>query len=342
MKHPMKSMKNIKYGAAFCSALILASCNTDKGKVADTEHSHDHESNDREQGYACPMHPEITGKEGDECSKCGMKLLPKENESSGNEYSMSFVATPAVEAGKAATLKFTPKIKGNESKIVPLELQHDKKVHLIVVSKDLSYFDHVHPELNNDGSYKIDVLANEIAFSNGQFASETRFDKGGEYVLFADYLPEGSTHQLERIELNVIGTPGHAKKFTQEKMLSKADDYEVSIVPQGGKFLSNGMMNITAIVKKDGKEIPADQFENYLAAKAHIVMISEDTKDYLHVHPEVVDGRLALHTEFGKPGIFRAWLQFQTAGKVHTADFVIKALEGIVSASEHSAAKHKH
>ena len=24
--------------------------------------------------YACPMHPEITGKEGDTCSKCGMKL----------------------------------------------------------------------------------------------------------------------------------------------------------------------------------------------------------------------------------------------------------------------------
>ncbi len=24
--------------------------------------------------YACPMHPDITGKEGDKCSKCAMKL----------------------------------------------------------------------------------------------------------------------------------------------------------------------------------------------------------------------------------------------------------------------------
>jgi transcription initiation factor IIE alpha subunit len=24
--------------------------------------------------YACSMHPEVTGKEGDKCSKCGMKL----------------------------------------------------------------------------------------------------------------------------------------------------------------------------------------------------------------------------------------------------------------------------
>jgi hypothetical protein len=25
--------------------------------------------------YSCPMHPEITGKEGDKCSKCGMALV---------------------------------------------------------------------------------------------------------------------------------------------------------------------------------------------------------------------------------------------------------------------------
>ncbi len=26
--------------------------------------------------FACPMHPEITGKEGDKCSKCNMDLKP--------------------------------------------------------------------------------------------------------------------------------------------------------------------------------------------------------------------------------------------------------------------------
>ena len=28
--------------------------------------------------YACPMHPEITGKEGDKCPKCGMALVHKD------------------------------------------------------------------------------------------------------------------------------------------------------------------------------------------------------------------------------------------------------------------------
>ncbi len=31
--------------------------------------------------HACPMHPEVTGHAGDDCSKCGMKLTPlKEDE----------------------------------------------------------------------------------------------------------------------------------------------------------------------------------------------------------------------------------------------------------------------
>ena len=31
--------------------------------------------------YACPMHPEVTGKEGDKCSKCNMALeVVKESE----------------------------------------------------------------------------------------------------------------------------------------------------------------------------------------------------------------------------------------------------------------------
>ena len=28
--------------------------------------------------FTCPMHPEITGKEGDKCSKCGMALVHKD------------------------------------------------------------------------------------------------------------------------------------------------------------------------------------------------------------------------------------------------------------------------
>lgn len=37
--------------------------------------------------YACPMHPDVTGKAGDKCSKCGMALEPVPGESTEPVYS---------------------------------------------------------------------------------------------------------------------------------------------------------------------------------------------------------------------------------------------------------------
>jgi len=292
--------------------------------------------------YACPMHPEVTGKEGDTCPSCGMKLelVSGEKEENSNEYFMAFKASPIVVAGKASTLSFMPSIKGKENEKVSLDIQHDKKIHLIVVSKDLSYFDHIHPQVQTDGSYEIKVLANGVNYSNGKFQSETRFDQGGDYVLFADYLPTGADHQVERIELKVGGTPYKTQTFASEKIVSSTDGYEVSLAPDGGKFFSEGTSHISAIIKKEGKEIATDQLEDYLSAKAHVVMISEDTQNYLHVHPNVAKGRLDLHTTFGRPGIFRSWLQFKTNGQVHTADFVIKVEEG--AAPQSKPKEHHH
>lgn len=34
----------------------------------------DHEKMTGDAKFACPMHPEVTGKDGDKCQKCGMKL----------------------------------------------------------------------------------------------------------------------------------------------------------------------------------------------------------------------------------------------------------------------------
>ncbi len=52
-------------------AIVIAftACNTKQSE--ETETTSTEQSN---QLYACPMHPEVTGKKGDKCSKCGMEL----------------------------------------------------------------------------------------------------------------------------------------------------------------------------------------------------------------------------------------------------------------------------
>ena len=72
--------------------ILLTGCNSKKAEQQeqkeDEEDEHEEGSDHgQEQVYACPMHPEVTGKEGDKCSKCGMKLELVKNTDSTKVHS---------------------------------------------------------------------------------------------------------------------------------------------------------------------------------------------------------------------------------------------------------------
>ena len=70
-------MKNIIF-AAFAMTFVFIACNSNSDKTKETKT--EKESNPTEQMYACSMHPEVTGKKGEKCSKCGMELsVPVDN-----------------------------------------------------------------------------------------------------------------------------------------------------------------------------------------------------------------------------------------------------------------------
>ena len=75
-----KSMLTICILASFLfvATQLLSSCGNKKQQSI--EEGHDHARMDSTaMTYACPMHPEVTGKEGGKCSKCGMKLEAVKN-----------------------------------------------------------------------------------------------------------------------------------------------------------------------------------------------------------------------------------------------------------------------
>lgn len=313
---------------AFILLPILAACNNNGKNTTNSESAATTSADNHAHTFACPMHPEVRGKEGDDCPKCGMKLEHNDGSATAaGTYYMQFASTPAtIEPNKQVTLSVTPKKKNADGDQVALDVEHEKKIHFILVSDDLSWFDHIHPEYTPDGSYKVD----------------TKFPSPGNYKAFADYKPTGGSHVVDKIDLTVAGTPPAAKKFTEVKMSGTTGRYSFELQPEGGKIETGKSLRIKGILKRDGKEIDANTLDNYLGAKGHFVLISLNDKEYLHVHPGVEGGRFDLRTTIDKPGTYRGWIQFNGGNnRIETIDFtwkVAKASGATIKETE----KHNH
>lgn len=259
--------------------------------------------------YACPMHPEVTStQEGQKCPKCGMALVHNDEVSNGKTYQMKFEPQPAqFVAGQPVTLTYTPQEVGHEQAPVPLAVVHEKKIHLIIVRKDLSAFYHEHPEYTAAGNYRAPFT----------------FAQGGDYVLFQDYTPAGSGHQLGRQPVTVQGPKYTPVKFSQDRMQWQQDGYQATL--SFDKPLQVGQLLAMKInLTKNGQ--PVTDLDHYLGALGHVVVISQDTERYLHVHPNDQADRgpaIGFNTSFEAPGRYRVFLQFNHVGQTHTSDFTI-------------------
>lgn len=216
------------------------------------------------------MHPEVTGKHGDTCPECGMDLeaVHPQNE---NAYQVLLTTAPEnVEAGKPTQLTLAVKQSG---KMVPLDISHEMKLHLMVVSEDLTWFRHIHPEEQKDGAYAI---------------TET-FPTGGKYLLFSDFKPTGGKQTLNKQEIEVQGKSSPVTNDSSTKFISKVDGYTVTLL-NGNDFKTNKTQHLEISIEKDGKKLIEKGLQQYLGASAHIVMIGKVGKEFLHIHP-VSDSR---------------------------------------------------
>lgn len=322
-------MKNILISSLLLvfSAFVWNACDHDSAKTSTASNPTENSATQ----YICPMNCEKgkTYEQPGSCPVCHMDLKPITVAQKTNtaEYFSRFSSEPTtLEAGKPAKLMFIPSIRGNEHALVPLDLIHEKKMHLILVSDDLSFFDHIHPVYTASGAYEINVIGKGTAFQKGRGHTETRFDFGGKYWAFVDYKPTGGLNQVNPIELNVQGPASSTTTYSSAKTTAKVDGYTVAIqLPKAQKDLKTGIaLDFPVRIQKGDKAVDPASFELFLGEKAHVVMIETGSKAYVHTHPEAKDGRLHILTSFSTPGTYRAWLQFQTEGVVHTADFVLK------------------
>src|SRR5262249_26690776 len=147
--------------------------------------------------YVCPMDEGVratdeTFKDLDgRCPICGMELVKiKPRRPAGwlhdGEYSFDVHAHPERPLG--GTIELVVKRDGNAE--VKLALMHEQLMHLILVSEDLSYFNHTHP-----------TFAEASGNVPATYTLACSFPRAGNYVLFADFTPRGDREQVIRVPL---------------------------------------------------------------------------------------------------------------------------------------------
>jgi len=264
-------------------------------------------------------------------------------------FRIDFKAEPTeLKAGVPAMLSFT--IKDKQGGLVKdLQIVHEKPMHLLVVSKDLAEFYHIHPEQSADGGYRV----------------SHNFPNGGEYRLYADFTPKDAVQVVEQIDIKVAGTE-RAKVALQPDASFEKSVENLKVVMKPSAEIKAGQeltLDFQAFDASSGK--PATDLQNYLGELAHFVIISEDLKDFVHAHPmakgekmgdmkmddkkadehsagghdhSTMEGEtkktsaseVSAHTAFPRAGLYKLWAQFQRGGKVISVPFIVNVPAGSI------------
>ncbi len=289
-----------------------------------------HEGHGVVAGYTCPMHPEVHADHPGKCPKCGMDLVPVTAAASSKKFDVVVTTAPPPEAGKKTTIGLEI-VDDTKARVKDFDVVHEKKLHLLMVSKDLSWFAHEHPELQADGTMKLDFT----------------FPSGGPYSLYADFRPTGAAGQVVQKPIDVKG-PARALVALTVDDLAKAKTIAGHQVRLKASSLTAGdSVRLDFLIVKDGK--PVTDLTPYLGAMGHCVILSQDGSKFLHSHPDdggghdhaagtaehahpPAPGQVTFNTQFPGPGLYKIWGQFQHGSDMVIADFVVDVAAGSGSA----------
>lgn len=206
-----------------------------------------------------------------------------------------------------APTDWTFRIVDDDGRVVTdFEAAHGQRGHLIVVRRDLTRFQHRHPEVAADGTWRVEGLA---------------LPDPGAYRAFVDVVVDGRPTTLG-FDLFASG-PGDVAARPDASRRATADGYEVELLAD--EVTAGQPTRLAFAVRRDSD--PVADLAPYLGARGHLVALREGDLAYLHVHPEESapdDGRVAFGARFPTPGRYRLFLQARPDGTLVTTRFDVR------------------
>ena len=264
-------------------------------------------SEDDDVEYICPMDKNVRSKTPGKCPICGMTLVLGIPDA--HEYPVRISTKPKmIKPGEDTLLNFKIEEPDNGKTVQDFEVMHEKLYHLFLVSQDMRFFRHIHPEKQPDGTFNLDV----------------KFPHAGLYRVLSDFYPKGGTPQLIASTMMIPGAGFKLEpaKLTPDLKPQKSENLDVELVLDPPEPLA-GFKTLMFFKLK-----PNDGIEPYLGAMGHMLAASSDLIDLMHTHPLYVTDpdegaykQIQFNLIFPRAGIYRVWVQFQRKGVVNTVAF---------------------
>ncbi len=260
----------------------------------------------------------------------------------GQTYRLVLDAPAHPVPGRSTPLSFVIREMPSGQIVRDFEIVHEKRLHFLIVSQDMTYFEHQHPALGADGRFR-------IAWA---------FPRKGRYLLFADFTPDDGDNQILRTTLDVGGPPRQAPEpvpLTPDTgQIKVAGDTRVQLVRRLLPMKA-GRQTLFTYTLTDLKGRPRTDMQAILGVMGHLIALNEDERTILHTHAlhgvasdsygaamlammqagqsETVPVTPDMVTRTGpsftfkltlpKPGRYKVWAQFQRQNKWLTVPWTV-------------------
>ena len=282
--------------------LLVVSCERRSAQlsVAQTTVATVSTTTDRSAGqvYMCPMDKDIRSHAAGKCPRCGMTLVTSIPEPA--EYHMDLAVSPPPMPGRQVELTFEVFDPWKGNPVSRFEVVHEKLFHAFIVSRDLTFFRHVHPE-----------------WRDGAFHYGVAFPGPGMYRILGDFYPEAATPQLLTQTVLVPGDDPALPRLGRDYSSKRTENMSVAFASSPEIPVAGSTTRLRFSLQ------PADGLEKYLGAWGHMLAASDDLIDMMHTHPFLADGsaEMQFNLIFPRARVYRIWVQFQRDGLINTASF---------------------
>ena len=233
--------------------------------------------------------------------------LPAGLASSAHGYTL-VPTDPMLTVGRPDRLQ-VPDHRPDGAPVTAFDEEHTKRLHLIVVRRDTTGFQHLHPEMAADGTWRVPLT----------------LPAAGSYRAFADFTPTGGPPLTLGVDLAAAGDQTPVRH--QPARTAQLDGYTVQL---DGELVPGAALAAHPDRDRTDGE-PVTDLQPYLGAYGHLVALREGDLAYLHVHPDGApgDGRTAAGpqirfvAEVPSAATYRLFLDFQHGDAVRTAEFTL-------------------